>query len=91
MRTSGITVWGTAIDTLENTSRFAKGKETGPMTVIHLFDQPLRITKPYEGYIGNIFLTSEIAERAEKDSVFISFRTKRRQIVEIIEKVCKEK
>ncbi len=86
LRTSGITVWGTAIDTLENTSRFAKGKETGPMTVIHLFDQPLKVTKPYEGYIGNIFLTSEVAKRAEKDSIFISFRTKRRQIVEIIEK-----
>jgi len=86
LRTSGITVWGTAIDTLENTSRFAKGKETGPMTVIHLFDQPLKVTKPYEGYIGNIFLTSEVAKRAEKDSIFISFRTKRSQIVEIIEK-----
>lgn len=86
LRTSGITVWGAAIDTLENTSRFARGKETGPMTIIHLFDQPLRITKPYEGYIGNIFLTREIAKKAEEESVFISFGTKRKKIVEIIEK-----
>ena len=41
MRDQGITIWGAAIDTLENTSRFAKGEELGPMTVIHLFDQPL--------------------------------------------------
>ena len=42
IRASGITVWGAAIDTLENTSRFAKGSPSGPMTVLHLFNQPLR-------------------------------------------------
>ena len=53
IKSSGITVWGAAIDTLENTSRFAKGEPTGPMTVLHLFNQPLRISRPYEGYVGN--------------------------------------
>ena len=38
IQTSGLTVWGAAVDTLENTSRFAKGDPTGPMTVLHLFD-----------------------------------------------------
>ena len=56
IKSAGITVWGAAIDTLENTSRFSKGAETGPMTVLHLFDQPLAITRPYEGYMGNLFL-----------------------------------
>ena len=42
LQTAGITVWGAAVDTLENTSRFAKGSPTGPMTVLHLFDQPRR-------------------------------------------------
>ena len=30
MQERGITIWGAAVDTLENTSRFAEGKETGP-------------------------------------------------------------
>ena len=30
IKTAGITIWGAAIDTLENTSRFSKGAETGP-------------------------------------------------------------
>src|SRR5256714_4715933 len=33
LRKLGITVWGAAVDTLENTSRFAEGKPTGPMSV----------------------------------------------------------
>ncbi len=81
----GITIWGAAIDTLENTSRFAKGEETGPMTILHLFDQPLRITKPYEGYMGNIFLPREVVKKGEELSVLINFRTPREKIVEVIE------
>ena len=46
---TGITVWGAAIDTLENTARFAKGATTGPMTVLHLFNQPMALTKPLRG------------------------------------------
>ena len=56
MRDQRITIWGAAVDTLENTSRFAKGEEPGPMTVIHLFDQPLAVTRPYEAYMGTLAL-----------------------------------
>ena len=45
LQTAGITVWGAAVDTLENTSRFAKGSATGPMTVLHLFNQPLKVAR----------------------------------------------
>ena len=82
----GITVWGTAIDTLENTSRFAKGRDTGPLTVLHIFNQPLNISKPYEGYIGNLFLPKEIIEKAAEQSVLINFRTPRSLVVEAIER-----
>lgn len=80
----GITIWGAAIDTLENTSRFAKGDDSGPMTILHLFDQPLQITKPYEGYMGNIFLPKEIVTKGEELSILINFRTPRKKIVGVI-------
>ena len=86
IKESGITVWGAAIDTLENTSRFAKGKPTGPLTVLHIFDQPLMITKPYEGYMGNLFLPQDVVKAAAEDSVLIDFLTPRRKVVEAIEK-----
>jgi len=85
IKESSITVWGTAIDTLENTSRFAKGRDTGPMTVLHFFNQPLCISKPYEGYIGNLFLPKEVVEKASEHSVLINFRTPRSLVVEAIE------
>lgn len=81
---TGITVWGTAIDTLENTSRFAKGAVTGPMTVLHVFDQPLAITDQYEGYIGNLLLPREIVENAAKESLLINFFTPREKVLEAI-------
>ena len=81
---AGITIWGAAIDTLENTSRFAKGKPTGPITVLHVFNQPLAITKPYEGYIGNLVIPREIVENAEKRSILINFFTPREKLVEAI-------
>jgi hypothetical protein len=85
IKEAGITVWGAAIDTLENTSRFAKGAETGPMTVLHLFNQPLRIARPYEGYMGNLLLPAAIARRAAERSVLIDFRTPRAKVLEAIE------
>jgi hypothetical protein len=84
IKSAGITVWGAAIDTLENTSRFSKGAETGPMTVLHLFDQPLAITRPYEGYMGNLFLPRAVADRAAAESILISFRTPREQVLRAI-------
>jgi hypothetical protein len=80
----GITVWGAAIDTLENTSRFAKGATTGPLTVLHVFDQPLSITKPYEGYIGNLVLPREVVENAERASLLVNFFTPRAKVLEAI-------
>ncbi len=85
IRDAGITIWGAAIDTLENTSRFAKGAPTGCMTVFHLFDQPLQVTKPYEGYVGNLILPREITDKAAEGSVLIDYRTPRALVVEAIE------
>lgn len=85
IKNSGITVWGAAIDTLENTSRFAKGDETGSMTVLHLFDQPLHIVRPYEGYVGNLFLPKAVVKTAEENAILISYRTPRELVVKAIE------
>ncbi|MBT4288925.1 MAG: hypothetical protein HOD92_16485 [Deltaproteobacteria bacterium] len=85
IKSSGITVWGAAIDTLENTSRFAEGSDTGPLTILHLFDQPLCISKPYEGYIGNLIVPKEVVETAANSSILVNFRTPRKLIVEAIE------
>jgi hypothetical protein len=85
VKDAGITVWGAAIDTLENTSRFAKGKSTGSLTVMHLFNQPLIITKPYEGYMGNLFLPMEVLRKAEEKSVLLDFRTPRKDVTAAIE------
>jgi hypothetical protein len=84
LNNAGITVWGTAIDTLENTSRFAQGASTGPMTVLHVFDQPLCITKPYEGYMGNLVLPRKVVEDAARQSLLINFFTPRAKVLESI-------
>ena len=81
----GITVWGAAIDTLENTSRFAKGKKTGSLTILHLFDQPLHIAKPYEGYMGNLIVPKDVVKKAEDESILINFRTPRSLVLRAIE------
>ena len=78
LQIAGITVWGAAVDTLENTSRFAKGSPTGPTTVLHLFDQPLKVARPYEGYMGNLVLPREVVDHAAEESILIDFRTPRR-------------
>jgi hypothetical protein len=84
LQTAGITVWGAAVDTLENTSRFAKGSPTGPMTVLHLFNQPLKVARPYEGYMGNLVLPREVVDRAADRSILIDFRTPRAKVMEAI-------
>jgi hypothetical protein len=86
IKEAGITIWGTAIDTLENTSRFAKGDSTGPMTVLHVFDQPLRMAKPYEGYMGNLLLPDDVVAKAAEDSVLIDFQTPRSLVWQSIQK-----
>src|SRR5215510_5055280 len=81
----GITLWGAAVDTLENTSRFADGQPTGPMAVLHLFDAPLRLSRPYESYMGCLTVPTRVTEAAEKTSVLLDYRTPRRLVVEAIE------
>jgi hypothetical protein len=81
----GITLWGAAVDTLENTSRFAEGKPTGPMAVFHLFDAPLMVTKPYESYMGCLTVPKRVTDFAATRSVLIDYRTSRKLVVEAIE------
>jgi hypothetical protein len=81
----GITLWGAAVDTLENTSRFAEGRPTGPMAVFHLFDSPLRLSRPYESYMGCLSVPARVAEAAERASVLLDYRTPRRQVTGVIE------
>jgi hypothetical protein len=84
IQAAGITVWGAALDTLENTSRFAKGAATGPLAVFHLFDQPLRVARPYEGYMGNLILPREVVDQAAERSILIDFLTPRRLVMDAI-------
>jgi len=81
---AGITVWGAAVDTLENTSRFAKGSETGPLAVLHLFDQPLMVARPFEGYMGNLVLPEEVVETAADRSLLVNYLTPRSKVMEAI-------
>src|SRR6267378_1979645 len=82
LRGRGITLWGAAVDTLENTSRFADGQPTGPMTVFHLFDSPLRLSRPYESYMGCLTVPTRVAQAAESTSVLLDYRTPRKQVTE---------
>lgn len=79
-----IRVWGAAIDTLENTSRFAKGEPTGPMSVFHLFDQPLTISDQYEGYMGCLVLPRKVVETAADSSVLVNYFTPRSMVMDAI-------
>ncbi len=85
-----VTIWGATIDALENTSRFAQGKATGPMTLLHLHDQPLQVTTPYEGYFGNLVLPRTVVEHAARRSIFLGFHTPRRTVLEAIRVVYPE-
>lgn len=79
-----ITVWGAAIDTLENTSRFAKGEKTGPMSVLHLFDQPLIVSDQYEGYVGCLVLPRTVVDKAARRSVLVNYFTPRTMVMDAI-------
>lgn len=81
---AGITVWGAAIDTLENTSRFALGREAGTMTILHVFDQPLSVVRPYEGYMGTLILPKVVASVAADSSILLDYRTPRKLVMEAI-------
>ena len=83
-QSEGVRVWGAAVDTLENTSRFAKGAPTGPMAVLHLFDQPLRVSLPYEGYMGTLVLPRPVVDAAAERSILVDFLTPRERVLEAI-------
>jgi hypothetical protein len=85
LRRRGITVWGAAVDTLENTSRFAEGRTTGPMSIIHLFDSPLTVTRPYEAYFGCLAVPRKVTRTAEQRSVVLDWVTPRATLMELIE------
>ena len=86
MRDQGITIWGAAIDTLENTSRFAKGEELGPLAVLHVFDQPLTVARPYEAYMGTLADPPGRSPRSPRTTRFTSTCSRPRQkLVEAIE------
>jgi len=84
LQNAGITVWGAAIDTLENTSRFAKGSATGPMAVLHVFDQPLKVSLPYEGYMGTLVLPRAVVTAAAERSLLVDFFTPRDKVLDAI-------
>src|SRR5262245_37037631 len=81
LKKDGVTVWGAAVDTLENTTRFAEGRETGPMCVLHLFDSPLTVSRPYEAYFGCLTVPRKVAETAAQRSVMLDWWTPRRHVL----------
>lgn len=85
IQAANITVWGAAVDTLENTTRFATGAPSGPLTVFHLFDQPMRISKPYEGYMGTLVLPKDVVETAANNSILVNYHTPRPLVLQAIE------
>jgi len=85
IRERGITIWGAAVDTLENTSRFAKGDELGALSVFHLFDQPLTVSRPYEAYMASLTVPGAVQRTAEERSILLDYLTPRARLVEAIE------
>jgi hypothetical protein len=85
LKDRGVSVWGAAVDTLENTSRFAEGKTTGPMVVFHLFDSPLTVTRPYESYMGCLTVPRAVTEAANANALLVDYRTPRKKVLEAIE------
>ncbi len=85
LQKQGITLWGAAVDTLENTSRFVEGKPTGPMSVFHLFDSPLTVSRPYESYMGCLTVPRRVSQAAEDASVLLDYRSPRKKVMEAIE------
>ncbi len=85
LKDRGITLWGAAVDTLENTSRFAEGKTTGPMVVFHLFDSPLTVTRPYESYMGCLTVPKAVSDAAQANALLVDYRTPRARVMDAIQ------
>lgn len=85
VKSRGITLWGAAIDTLENTTRFADGEETGPMSVLHVFDQPLVMIRPYESYISALTVPKDVSRAAEENSILLDVTTPRADVLRAVQ------
>jgi len=55
------------------------------MTVIHLFDQPLVVARPYEAYMGALTIPGVVARTAEENSIHVDLLSPRKKLVEAIE------
>jgi hypothetical protein len=55
------------------------------MAVFHLFDSPLRLSRPYESYMGCLTVPARVSEAAESAAVLLDYRTPRKQVAEAIE------
>ena len=55
------------------------------MTVLHLFDSPLTVTRPYEAYFGSLTVPRKVALTAAKNSVILDWATPRKRLLELIE------
>lgn len=62
LKDADVQVISLVIDTLENTSRSAKGEKTGPMTVVHFINGPLIVRRPYESYGLTLTIGDDIAK-----------------------------
>ena len=51
----------------------------------NLFDSPLRLSRPYESYMGCITVPGPVAEAAERAWVLLDYRTPRKHVAEAIE------
>jgi hypothetical protein len=79
-------VWGMVIDSLENTSRFSNGETFGPMVVMHIFDQPLLFTGPFECYMGTLTMPEAVVRTAHLQSIAIHYLMPRATLLDAIRK-----
>jgi hypothetical protein len=54
------------------------------MAVLHLFDQPLKITLPYEGYMGYLALPRRVVDIAAEKSILVNYLTPRALVMDAI-------
>ena len=55
------------------------------MTIIHLYDQPLTVTRPYEAYMGTLALPRLVASTARDHSIHLDLLSPRVKVVEAVE------
>jgi hypothetical protein len=55
------------------------------MAVLHLFDQPLQVQRPYESYMGCLAVPKKVTLAAAERSLLIDYRSPRKLVAEAIE------